>query len=68
MVWCHDVRIFPGQCFLSVVQIMPKIFRRLALPPSSAKRTSKESIQACIQKFPDWPPGVRTANVTALCH
>jgi hypothetical protein len=19
-------------------------------------------------KFPDWPPGVRTANATALCH
>jgi hypothetical protein len=22
----------------------------------------------CIQKFPDWPPGARTANGTALCH
>jgi len=21
----------------------------------------------CIQKFPDWPPGARTANGTALC-
>jgi hypothetical protein len=21
----------------------------------------------CIQKFSDWPPGARTANVTALC-
>jgi hypothetical protein len=26
------------------------------------------SIRGCIHKFPDWPPGVRTANVTALCH
>jgi len=25
-------------------------------------------IRGCIQKFPDWPPGVKTANVTALCH
>jgi hypothetical protein len=25
-------------------------------------------IRRCIQKFPDWPPGVRTANGTALCH
>jgi hypothetical protein len=25
-------------------------------------------IRGCIQKFPDWPPGVRTANGTALCH
>jgi hypothetical protein len=25
-------------------------------------------IWGCIQKFPDWPPGVRTANGTALCH
>jgi len=24
-------------------------------------------IRGCIQKFPDWPPGVRTANDTALC-
>jgi hypothetical protein len=21
-----------------------------------------------IQKFPDWPPGARTANCTAVCH
>jgi hypothetical protein len=25
-------------------------------------------VQGCIQKFPDWPPGGRTANDTALCH
>jgi hypothetical protein len=25
-------------------------------------------IQGCIQKFPDWLLGVRTANGTALCH
>jgi len=24
--------------------------------------------QGCIQKFPDWPPGARTVNGTALCH
>jgi len=22
----------------------------------------------CLQKFPDWPTGARTANGTALCH
>jgi len=26
------------------------------------------SIRVCIQKFPDWPPGARTANGTAPCH
>jgi hypothetical protein len=25
-------------------------------------------IRGCIQKFPDWPPGARTANGTAFCH
>jgi hypothetical protein len=25
-------------------------------------------IRGCIQKFPNWPPGARTANGTALCH
>jgi hypothetical protein len=24
--------------------------------------------RGCIQKFPDWPPGGRAANGTALCH
>jgi len=26
------------------------------------------TIRVCIQKFPDWPPGARTANGKALCH
>jgi hypothetical protein len=26
------------------------------------------SIRECIQKFPDWPPGAKTANGTARCH
>jgi hypothetical protein len=25
-------------------------------------------IRGCILKFPDWPPGARTANGTTLCH
>jgi hypothetical protein len=25
-------------------------------------------VRECIQKFPYWPPGARTANGTALCH
>jgi len=25
-------------------------------------------IGGCIQKFPDWPPGARTANGIVLCH
>jgi hypothetical protein len=25
-------------------------------------------IRGCIQKFPDWLPGARTTNGTALCH
>jgi len=30
--------------------------------------TNISYIRRCIQKFPDWPPGERTANGTALCH
>jgi hypothetical protein len=26
------------------------------------------AVRGCIQKFPDWPPGARTANGTVLCH
>jgi hypothetical protein len=25
------------------------------------------TLRGCIQKFPDWPPGARTANCIALC-
>jgi hypothetical protein len=25
-------------------------------------------LRECIQKFPDWPPGARTANGTIFCH
>jgi hypothetical protein len=25
-------------------------------------------LRGCIEKFPDWPPGARTAKGTALCH
>jgi len=25
-------------------------------------------VRVCIQNFPDWPPGARTANGTALCR
>jgi hypothetical protein len=30
--------------------------------------TDLSMIRGCIQKFPDWPPGARTANGTALRH
>jgi hypothetical protein len=36
--------------------------------PKNRKRTCKSKIRGCIQKFPDWPPGSRTANGRALCH
>jgi hypothetical protein len=26
------------------------------------------NVRECIQKFPDWQPGARAANGTALCH
>jgi hypothetical protein len=32
------------------------------------ENTQPEDIRGCIQKFPAWPPGARTANGTALCH
>jgi hypothetical protein len=29
---------------------------------------SISALRGSIQKFPDWPSGVRTANVTVLCN
>jgi hypothetical protein len=31
-------------------------------------RVERAYVGGCIQKFPDWLPGARTANGTALCH
>jgi len=30
--------------------------------------TSHKHKRRCVQKFPDWLPGARPANDTALCH
>jgi hypothetical protein len=32
------------------------------------KKFIAQKIGGRIQKFPDWPPGARTENGTALCH
>jgi hypothetical protein len=41
------------------------VFFFLSLPP---RPDQLWDLRGCIQKFPDWPPGARTANDTALCH
>jgi hypothetical protein len=38
------------------------------LHETESRRLHRVLILWCIQKFPDWPPGARTANGTALCH
>jgi hypothetical protein len=35
---------------------------------SSSYCISVMKLRVCTHKFPDWPPGARTANCTALCH
>jgi hypothetical protein len=35
---------------------------------SSSGGSRAVAVRKCIQKFPDWPPGARTANGKALCH
>jgi len=36
--------------------------------PSSDHWNIWWNVRECIQKFPDWPPGAKTANITALSH
>jgi hypothetical protein len=35
---------------------------------SVSENMVQKTIREYIQKFPDWPPGARTENGTALCH
>jgi hypothetical protein len=55
--------VFIVRVFLSVAIVLPH-------PPctSTHKMPTTEPNQSMLQKFPDWPPGARTANGTALCH
>jgi hypothetical protein len=55
-----------------------KISRYSDIPTTVKYKTVKEDAtriprrmlikRGCTQKFPDWPPGARTANGTAFCH
>jgi hypothetical protein len=42
-------------------RLMPRGWRQWTVKQST-------KIRECNQKFPDWPPGARTANGTALCY
>jgi hypothetical protein len=42
--------------------------RRRVVENVIGRNTRDLGIWGCIEKFPDWPPGARTANGTALCH
>jgi hypothetical protein len=37
-------------------------------PKRSQRQKTVLHTRRCIQKFPDWLPGARTATDTALCH
>jgi hypothetical protein len=53
------------------VERMERRARRTKFWPENRKgRDHAEGlrVRGCIQKFPDWPPGARTANGIALCH
>jgi hypothetical protein len=60
---CSNIQFGP---FLFITGIFQKIHR--ALYKHTFNTVKLFTIRGCIQKFPDWPPGVRTANDTALCH
>jgi hypothetical protein len=44
------------------------IFRISDVEPSGFAITVSCNISGCNQKFPDWPPGAKTANGIVLCH
>jgi len=55
---------------INPVHALPPYFRNIhssnILP--STPRSSFWLIRGCTQKFPDWPPGARTANGTVFLH
>jgi hypothetical protein len=61
-----------GKFFTFLRHIYPYFTLSLSKTSSTFSKTVRRAndctIRGCIQKFPDWPPGARTANGTALCH
>jgi len=69
---------WPGREADHLHHLVPRSRMRGAIPPlpntlswrgawlSTGTVLPLKSIRGCIQKFPDWPPGVRTANGAAL--
>jgi hypothetical protein len=55
---------------LAVLKPSGSVTRKPTLLPHAKKQANIECrfIRGCIQKFPDWPPEVGTANSKALCH
>jgi len=35
---------------------------------TQSSTSTNPNLGECIQKFPDWTPGARTANGTSLCY
>jgi hypothetical protein len=72
----HVFRIFYCKILqnstLSVaVSLLPYKFRMAAillLLILGSYKARRKVVGGCIQKFPDWPPGLRTSNGTDLCH
>jgi hypothetical protein len=56
--------LFPADSVLFILKNMLKIETVLI----HCQYRLSLSLGGRIQKFPDWPPGARTANGTALCH
>jgi hypothetical protein len=66
----HANRIF--KVTYSKICLKENFYRPESVESGTARKeeheSSKNMIRGCIKKFPDWPPGARTANGTALCH
>jgi hypothetical protein len=64
---CKSVYRFCTKFALSSSSFFFFHFMVYAFMPVPTSHTSYE-VHGYIQKFPDWPPGARTANGTPLCH
>jgi hypothetical protein len=69
----NDLRI--RKLATQIVNISPKLLRGITcnwyqfpVPLLCSPQIFSGGLRGCIQKFPDWLSGARTANGTALCH
>jgi hypothetical protein len=65
---CEVCALVTSQKIITRTDKIKKKECKVKFIPVLNQATRLEDVREYIQKFPNWPPGARTANGRAFCH